>query len=393
ALGVLTTPDGELVFEVPEKRIDLSWDDNIFSYQYFNENSLVNFVMGGAITWGPGAADDDCGFVLRMKDEENYFYTGIDQLNQVHYDEMTDGVWQSPAKFETDQIATGAGNRNELVVVWQGDTLTTLVNGQIAAQKTDGTLVEGYVGIAMDTFENSADTHCIFNNLWVWELNSGLGPHPLQAPENAQLTRYQSSPEEAFGELKVLGFIPQGGNMVFQQDSMAFAGEGFWSTPLAEDQPYTNVVMAGELRFTPGATSDTETCTLLARVEGGGFGADYAYFELGFNNTGKLYAMDLAPGTLPAANFYAENVDLSQPHHVLFILNDNTLTLFFDGQIVANREPIQDGHPGSYAASLNAKTASTACQINNLWVYQLSFTRMIDRSSHPAPARPTLPHR
>ncbi|MBI5958330.1 MAG: hypothetical protein HY866_06340, partial [Chloroflexi bacterium] len=59
-LGVLSSGDGELVFEVLEKQIDLSKDDNTFYYQYFNENNLVNFVMGATITWGPGAAEDDC---------------------------------------------------------------------------------------------------------------------------------------------------------------------------------------------------------------------------------------------------------------------------------------------------------------------------------------------
>jgi hypothetical protein len=245
------------------------------------------------------------------------------------------------------------------------------VNGQVVAQRTDSTLVEGYIGIGMDTFASSAATSCTFSNLWVWQLQNATGAAASAQPGSATLSSVQVAPEQAVAELQSQGLVPSGGSMVFQPTSADFGGEGFWYTPLAEDQAYTNVVMAGDLTFTPGTTSDTETCTLLARAEISTLGMTSAYFEVGLNNDGNLYAVDMVVGLPPAATYFAEQVDLSQPHHILFILNDNTLTLFFDGQMVANQHPINDPRAGSYALSLNSKTAATTCQISNVWVYQM----------------------
>lgn len=369
---IIDNAAGELVVEVGTETIDLTDEDNLFRYLTY-EGALADFVMGGTITWGPGATDDDCGFVLRYADDSNYYYAGIDQQGQVRFDEIQDGEWQEPVLEETALITNGEGEANEFIVLAVGGDFQVFVNRTAVLAASDDSVAEGEIGLAMDTYENSAATNCVFDNVWGWNLTGVSAASGGDGGSGeVQLAAYDQTPKEAIAELQDLDLIPGSASQVFLEDYAYFTGVGSWFTPLARQSPFTNVVMGGELTFTIGTTTEMETCALMARVV---LPADNSgtttYTEVGLANTGEVYVMDVVGGENVQSASFPLDLDLKQPHHLLFIVNDNTVTLFVDGEMVADQFEINAAHKGTYGISLLGKGDNARCDGKNIWVYEL----------------------
>ncbi|MBI5958331.1 MAG: hypothetical protein HY866_06345 [Chloroflexi bacterium] len=371
---LIASDEGEVVLEVEEETIDLATEDNYFSYFFYEDVDAENIVMSANITWGPGAAEDDCGLVLRGIDNDNYYYVGFSQDNQVRFDEITDGEWQDPQFFDTEVIVAGEGKTNNILAIALTGSIIVVVNNEPVTQIEDDTLAGGWVGVGMDTYDTSAATSCVFSDIWAWEpakaASTGLTGMLGGSSDVVQLSDYRGEPAQVMSELEDLGIVPNGGSQVFFEDYAYFTGAGSFFTPLARNSPFTNVVMGGELTFTVGTTSDTEACTLMARVITGANGSD-TYIEVGFDNEGQLYGIDLDGGEMVMGQVFAEGVKSSAVHHVLFIANDDKLTVFLDGDLVANEVQLSDPRSGTFGIALTGKASSAKCEGHNIWVYEL----------------------
>jgi hypothetical protein len=180
--------------------------------------------------------------------------------------------------------------------------------------------------------------------------------------------RYQ----DAVAELIDLGLIPQQGRLLFQEDYVFFTGSGGWFIPLAEGSPRRNVVMAAELTFTASSprTEEAESCALSSRITRDSRGRVDEYLDVLLLSDGEISVDDVGTGRLQ--NRYDLDLDLSydRPYHLLYIVQDETITVFIDGELVMEESPVTD-RSGFFGLSLFGKSAEARCEGRNLWVYSL----------------------
>ncbi len=190
----------------------------------------------------------------------------------------------------------------------------------------------------------------------------------------AQLDDADGDWEDAIAELESLGMIPEGGRLVFEEDSAFFSGRGSFFTGLASSLPNTHIVMAAELSFTVGSTSETETCSLLARVVTDNQGNATTYLDVGIDNEGSIYFANLlSDGEFPSQNL-AQDVDFSEPLHLLFLAVDDQLTVYVNGELRAEGVEIEE-NSGTYGIALRGAGAGARCEGRNIWVVRVgSFT-------------------
>jgi hypothetical protein len=174
--GVLPDLSGAAAETLASVTVDLSDEDNLIGWEWL-EQTYTDFVMGATVTYGPGAAEDGCGFVVRIRDNENFYMISVSRLigfgNQlsIALDEQNNGEWQPVS--EPDRRVQGANllrDRNQFVLAAAGDTFTFFVNGQFLAEWRDETLTSGQVAVAASTGERSDTTYCAFSDVWVWDL-------------------------------------------------------------------------------------------------------------------------------------------------------------------------------------------------------------------------------
>lgn len=173
---------------------------------------------------------------------------------------------------------------------------------------------------------------------------------------------------DAVAELQELGLIGAGGNLVFQESRAFFDSEGNFLQSLARSVVRSDVVMAATLEFTLGSTSETESCTLMARIVGGS-GTISTFLQVGIDNNGDVFYNDSVGGEDGNFMLAELGLDLSVPHHVLFIAADDEITVYVDGELVFDAEPIQD-RSGYYAIALAGRGPSARCEGTNIWVHE-----------------------
>jgi hypothetical protein len=185
-LGV-SSDNGNLSSEFDEMRIDNSEDDNWLRWERFGgEDPFIydNFIAGTTINWGPGATDDQCGFLFRESDPDNDedtfdFYTiQINRDGTLWLERRIEDEWQESLYGDGATINDGRNEENTMVLVAIGGSFSVYVNGELAGEFTDATLPEGNVGVLGGTFENSEETYCDFTDAWIWELDYS----PLNRP-------------------------------------------------------------------------------------------------------------------------------------------------------------------------------------------------------------------
>lgn len=197
--------------------------------------------------------------------------------------------------------------------------------------------------------------------------------------------------EDAVAELQDAGVIGDGG-LVFEEDRAFFDGVGSWFTALGQGRPFTDVVMAGELNFTVGSTREYEACALMARVQGNSRGASI-FLQVGLDNEGRAYYFDAKAEGEAEGFILADNVDIDRPHHFLFIVQKETLTVYMDGELIATDQAVEN-RSGSYGVFLLGKGRSSRCEATNMWVYQapaplgegvceISTTRNVNKRTGP----------
>jgi hypothetical protein len=191
-------------------------------------------------------------------------------------------------------------------------------------------------------------------------------------PEVITLSEHGGRYQEAVAELSDLGLIPKAGRLLFQEDYAFFTGAGNWFTPLARNSPRRNVVVAGELTFTVNSvkSEEVETCALSSRIISNNRGSAVEFLDVSLVNTGEVVVIDVGGGKVQ--NIYVADVGLryDRPYHLLYIVQDETITVFIDGELVLEESPVTD-RAGSFGISLVGKAAQSRCEGRNIWVYSL----------------------
>ena len=185
----------------------------------------------------------------------------------------------------------------------------------------------------------------------------------------AQLTAFDGTWQDAVAELAEAGVIGTGGSLVFNEPSAFFSGQGNFYTPLASNAPYRDIVMAGEITYTASATTETETCSLMAGIGTSTNNSVDTYAEIGFTNSNFFYFIDRYDGEALAIEELASDVSLSTSHHVLFVIQDGLVTVYLDGELVADGIEMRE-RAGTYGIALTGRGVGASCTGNNIWVYQ-----------------------
>jgi hypothetical protein len=188
----------------------------------------------------------------------------------------------------------------------------------------------------------------------------------LQTIEN-----YDGDWETIIAGLEAQRVIAYGGSLVFLEEETFFQGQGNFFTPLARNQPFADVVVAGELSFTESDPAQLETCSLLARIGEDANGDAETFVDVGFATGGDLFIQDRFSRTEEA---FIETIplqlDLDQSHHLLLILIDDLLDVYVDGDLAVEDFLIAD-RTGTFGIALRSVERGARCQGNNVWVYQM----------------------
>jgi len=174
---------GYIADGMSEDIIDLTDEDLTVRWNSL-DGVYTDFVMGADIRWGPGAAEDTCGFLFRRVDDDNYYVVEIDRGGNVWFTELADGEWGDAQGDTYLAVRTGAKDTNRLVLVVTGITFTVYVNGQRTATFSDNSNPSGTVAVEMSTYDESMVTNCTFDNVWVWDMPATA---PLATPTISQL--------------------------------------------------------------------------------------------------------------------------------------------------------------------------------------------------------------
>jgi hypothetical protein len=174
----------------------------------------------------------------------------------------------------------------------------------------------------------------------------------------------------AIAELQDIGLIGTGGTLVFNERTAFFNGQGSFYTPLARNSPFRDIVMAAEIDYTASNALELETCAIMAGVQTNGGSTTNTYLEIGFTNAQDFYVLDLVNGEAMTIEVLQENVNLNVPHHVLAVIQDGLITVYLDGELIADAIPMEE-RAGTYGIALSGKGVGASCRGNNIWVYQV----------------------
>lgn len=218
----------------------------------------------------------------------------------------------------------------------------------------------------------------------------------MTIPTAPQLTNYAQGWEAAIRELLQWGMVSESGGLVFYEPAAFLGGIGRRFTPLATNRPYSNVVMAADLTFTPGNPAQVEICTLSTRIQTDTSGDGVLYLDVGFASEGSLIVLDrFSEAEVPRLQATALGIDLTRSHHVLLWLHDEQLAVYLDGERVIDTTVISN-RAGSYGITLVAHGEAARCEGENVWVYQfpafepglctVSTTVVVNRRTGPGTA-------
>jgi hypothetical protein len=184
------------------------------------------------------------------------------------------------------------------------------------------------------------------------------------------LQEFDGRYQEAVAELQALGIVPEGGRLLFVEDYAFFQGRGSWFTPLAQNSPNTNIVMAGEITFNAAATGQVlENCMLSARLVQNSRGNTSTFAGVMLFNDGWVVATDI----INEQTNNSQEVDLGlawtgETHHVLFTMLDDVMNVYIDGELVIADMEVEERR-GTFGIALRSEDAESRCEGRNIWVY------------------------
>lgn len=176
--------------------------------------------------------------------------------------------------------------------------------------------------------------------------------------------------QDAIAELQALDLVPSGGKLLFVEDYAYFQGAGSWFTPLAENSPNTDIVMAGEITFNAAAGGDVlEHCMLTARLVQDRNGDTTTFAGVMLFNDGWVVATDIIEEE--TSNSAEQDLGLTwdgETHDVLFTMIDDLMNVYIDGQPVIEDLAVEV-RDGTFGIALRGEDAKSRCEGRNIWVY------------------------
>ncbi len=110
------------------------------------------------------------GLVFRFTDVENTYIFQVSASGYFRVGRWVADVWTTIVNWTaSDAINTGIAE-NHLTVLADGTSLTFLINRAEVAEITDASFSTGYVGVAVEAFDENVDVEESFDNLVVREL-------------------------------------------------------------------------------------------------------------------------------------------------------------------------------------------------------------------------------
>lgn len=196
------------------------------------------------------------------------------------------------------------------------------------------------------------------------------------ASQPIEITHLNGTWQERVQEFEELGLIGSGGSLIFQEDYAYFAGQGAFFTPLAVQQPHSNIVLSGQLMYEPSGVTEeryVELCSLGLRITYEGSTAT-KYVDVGLVDSGNVFYDQFNRDGGASDRFiygYGEDFfDLSVPHDFVIIAIQDEMTVFVDGKLAFDRIKVNEVE-GSYAVGLEGLGPGALCEATNIWAYQI----------------------
>ena len=164
----LSAESGQVADQISRIVIDMTGRDNVFLREDF-DGEYADFVTGASIAWGPGATEDQCGFLFRFTDAGLY-NIWISREGALGFDQRTGSEWARTRFGDGGAIRTEADSTNDLVIVAIGGVFDVYLNGRYVDRFQDDALASGIISLMGATFEGSDESFCSFTDAWVWEL-------------------------------------------------------------------------------------------------------------------------------------------------------------------------------------------------------------------------------
>lgn len=295
-----------------------------------------------------------------VDDDEQIMVEDITQLTYSRQDVELDGRtgWIQPLRI----TAEGENHSAQLDVFYAEIELDDDVTAHIRLWLTPEMFDDEVEAILLDTL-------------------ASLSLEPTDEPESTEneeaeattpqrLTQHAGDWREAIGELQELGVIGTGGSLVFNEPRAYYSGAVTRYTPLGRNSPYADIVMAAEMNFSTSADSELEVCSLFAGTQHINPGDPLnTFIQLAIFSDGTVVYNDMMDGECQVYGFITFGLDLNQPNHILFIIQDGIMTVYLNGQLYNDNIKVVD-RAGAYGIALHGETSDAVCEGKNIWVYQ-----------------------
>lgn len=312
------------------------------------------------------------GIICRLSNQgDGYYFLVINNSEYALLSAGEEGFTFLAERTLTDVIGRGQAI-NTLTAVCVGDYLAFYINGQLVAELRDSTHTSGGAGVTVSSADGQP-VDLTFDDYAIWAASSAGG---VAAARPDTLTEHGGEWRDAVAELEALGLIASGGSLVFRENYAFFTGQGSWFTPLARNNPAADFVMAGELSFRVGSSTQAEICTLSSRIVLNAQGLAVNYIDVGLDNQGRVVVVDVFDQNQPArrASVGIAPLDLSGAHHFLILVQDASLSVYLDGQLVLQDFEVVK-RSGMWGIGLEGAGPNARCEGRNIWVYEaIPFT-------------------
>jgi serine/threonine-protein kinase len=151
-----------------EITLDLSPDDNAIAYESLG-GVFENFAIGTRITFNTDSIVDFCGLMIRQETGDSFYAVQIDRDQQLGLVPVIESDFGTSQFVTSDAINAEINAVNDLVIFAIGDRFTIYINGQYVTQFVDSQLSRGEISVLSGTYEDSANTQCIFTDTWLWD--------------------------------------------------------------------------------------------------------------------------------------------------------------------------------------------------------------------------------
>ncbi|MEO1644556.1 MAG: hypothetical protein AAFR67_05180, partial [Chloroflexota bacterium] len=386
--GYINADGGELLFE--DNRLNFDDEDDDDTYINFVDDEIENVVLAATVEIDPdsdaedlelcilGARDGDGGFI-GVGINNIFLYLIVDQNDDV--DDPT---------FETGLHSEDFDDEAHFIIVLLEDEITVYVDGQLVYEEDDFSEREGIVGFARTT-----GTDCQVEDVWVWEIDEdAIGEDSDDDDDEDQeeadddkgnddededdedddsdtasfpdeLDNFDGGRGDIIEELEDSGAIPSGSTLLFNEDRAFISRTGYFVTVLGRTLQRQDVIVSATVTF-DSESDELELCSVGARQN---FESDDSttisqYIDVGFDNTGQAFVLangDDGDGEVTIELDY--EVDIDEPVAVLFILDDDTITVYMDGELVLERGEVF-AEAGFFAVTVFAEDGGTSCEVS-----------------------------